>query len=66
MSRCAHRYCAECTTAYVDSALTDGKLHLRCPGATASGLCAQQLDMNHVRVFASPGVLGGGSPSNAS
>ena len=47
----------ECTTAYVDSALNDGKLHLRCPGAAGSGLC-RELDMNHVKVFASPGVLG--------
>ena len=43
--------------AYVDSALNDGKLHLRCPGAAGSGLC-RELDMNHVKVFASPGVLG--------
>ena len=35
--RCAHRYCPECTTAYIDSALNDGKLHLRCPGAAGSG-----------------------------
>ena len=29
---------AGCTTAYIDSALNAGKLHLRCPGAAGSGL----------------------------
>lgn len=50
--RC-HRTCASCATRHVDLALTEGRMHVRCPGEG----CKHQLCADSIRSLASASAL---------
>lgn len=50
--RC-HRTCASCATRHVDLALTEGRMHVRCPGEG----CRHQLSADSIQSLASASAL---------
>lgn len=50
--RC-HRTCASCATRHVDTALTEGRMHVRCPGEG----CKNQLTMERIQQLGSSSAL---------